>query len=108
MKEEKEVNQIAERLTKYLRYIFKRTIGELMPSKLRLKRSRGSVLDFITMIIGFLFIFYGFFAFTNPDKYPILRKTLELFFDSSLVQRIDPFLGLIVMLIGAYIIFVRK
>lgn len=105
---EKDSNPIASKLIKYLKLIKKRTIGELMPSKLKLKRSRGSVLDFITIIIGFLFVFYGFFAFTNPDKYPVLRKTLEFFLDSSLVQKIDPFLGLIVMLIGIYIIFVRK
>lgn len=59
------------------------------PKTTPIEVGKASVLIFI--------IFYGFFAFTNPEMYPIIRNTSEY-------GIIDPILGLIMYISGIYVL----
>lgn len=45
-------------------------------------------------------IFYGFFALTNPQLYPVLGRITPF-------GRLDPLIGLIMLLLGVYFLFRR-
>jgi len=78
--------------------------GVSMPRRRRTIINPKDLSSLLKFVLGFVFMLYGFFALTNPDMYPILGKILA---DGEYVEliQLDPLWGLIIMVIGALLLF---
>ncbi|NJD53868.1 MAG: hypothetical protein FIB07_13490 [Candidatus Methanoperedens sp.] len=72
-------------------------VGDDVPPR---NRNRTTPMDVVLAAFLLFLIFYGFFALTNPQTYPILGKITPL-------GKLDPLIGLIMFVVGVYILFKR-
>jgi len=79
----------------------KKEYGEDMTSK---KTSLSKDAQGVAIVaLGFIFAVYGFFAFTNSDKYPILQRIST----DPIVHKISLVLAVVLMAVGIYMIYKR-
>ena len=101
MSERNALKKLYFKMKNYIRDFIEIELGVKMPSRrTTIKVSRG-VEDIAKAFVSVIFILYGFLAFTNPDQYPILRKIVTF----SIINKIDPLIGLLLVIAGLYLLF---
>ncbi|NMC57992.1 MAG: hypothetical protein HPY60_08280 [Candidatus Methanofastidiosum sp.] len=71
------------------------------PSKRTSARIGSASGGIAAAIVSVFFIVYGLLAFMNPDKFTILSKLFEY----QIIEKIDPYLGLVFAILGFLILF---
>jgi len=101
MSERNIIKRLYYKMKNHIKDFIEIKLGVKMPSRrTTIKVSKG-VEGIAKAFVSVIFILYGFLALTNPDQYPILRKVIA----EPFIEKIDPWLGIVLVVIGVYLLF---